>query len=75
MDKYIEVFNRSIAADIIAAEVDTERLRNTDIRLTEEFPGALHEDILLTHFRFTEDSKYHHNWKMRYILSELQKIT
>ena len=67
VDKYIEVFNRSIAADIIAAEVDTERLRNTDIRLTEEFPGALHEDILLTHFRFTEDSKYHHNWKMRYI--------
>jgi predicted ribosome quality control (RQC) complex YloA/Tae2 family protein len=39
LDKYIDVFNRSKTADIVAAEVDQERLRNTDTRLTNEFLG------------------------------------
>ena len=38
LDKYIEVFSRSKSADIVAAEVDLERLRNTDNRLTKELP-------------------------------------
>ncbi|ENI4901960.1 hypothetical protein ABX112_004622, partial [Escherichia coli] len=40
LDRYIEAFSRSRTADILAAEVDTERLRKTDIRLTAELPGA-----------------------------------
>lgn len=39
LDKYIDVFSRSKTADIVAAEVDRARLRNTDARLTNELPG------------------------------------
>lgn len=64
LDKYIDVFNRSKTADIIAAEVDAQRLRNTDVRLTDALPGALSGDILLKNLRFTEDSGNHHDWQM-----------
>lgn len=73
LDKYIDVFYRSKAADVITAEVDTQRLRNTDARLTKELSGALSEDILLAHFRFTEVSEYHANWLMRYISVRVPK--
>ncbi|EPS4380859.1 hypothetical protein [Enterobacter hormaechei] len=67
LDKYIDVFNRSKTADIVAAEVDQERLRNTDTRLTNELPGALTEDVLLKYFTFTQNSECDRNWLVRYI--------
>ncbi|WP_393970420.1 hypothetical protein [Kluyvera intermedia] len=67
LDKYIDIFNRSKNADIIAAEVDLERLRNTDIRLTKELPDALAEDILFKHFSFTQNSECSRNWLVRSI--------
>ena len=67
LDKYIDVFNRSKTADIVAAEVDQERLRNTDTRLTNELPGALSEDVLLKYFTFTQNSECDRNWLVRYI--------
>ena len=65
LDRYIEAFSRSRTADILAAEVDTERLRKTDIRLTAELPGALSEDPLLARFNFTADPDFRHDWQMR----------
>ncbi|MCL6747004.1 hypothetical protein [Kosakonia sp. R1.Fl] len=73
LDKYIDVFNRSKKADIIAAEVDLERLRNTDIRLTNELPNALSEDSLLTHFRFTDNSECNRDMQMRCISASVSK--
>ncbi len=66
LDKYIDVFSRSKLADIVAAEVDLERLRNTDNRLTNELPGALSEDTLLNHFTFSQNSECDRNWLVRY---------
>lgn len=67
LDKYIEVFSRSKSADIVAAEVDLERLRNTDNRLTKELPGALSEDTLLKNFTLSQNSECDRNWLVRYI--------
>lgn len=67
LDKYIDVFSRSKTADIAAAEVDQERLRNTDIRLTKELSGTLSEDALLKHFTFTQNSECDSNWLVRYL--------
>lgn len=67
LEKYIDVFKRSKTADIVAAEVDQERLRNTDTRLTNELPGALSEDVLLKYFTFTQNSECDRNWLVRYI--------
>ncbi|PWK94625.1 hypothetical protein C7431_110121 [Pantoea allii] len=67
LDKYIEVFSRSKSADIITAEVDLERLRNTDNRLTKELPGVLSEDTLLENFTLSQNAKCERNWLMRYI--------
>ncbi|ELY4070210.1 hypothetical protein SMY38_003978 [Cronobacter sakazakii] len=67
LDKYIDVFNRSKKADIIAAEVDLSRLRNSDIRLTTKLTDALSEDSLLKHFTFTVNSDYNRNWQVRCI--------
>lgn len=64
LDKYIDVFSRSKTADIAAAEVDQERLRNTDIRLTKALPGALSEDTLLKHFTFAQNSECDRNWQV-----------
>lgn len=73
LDKYIEVFNRSKLADIVAAEVDLERLRNTDNRLTNELPGALSEDTLLNHFTFSQNSECDRNWLVRNIPVSVSK--
>ncbi|WP_446496052.1 hypothetical protein [Escherichia coli] len=67
LDKYIDVFSRSKTADIVAAEVDQARLRNTDARLTNELPGALSEDVLLKYFTFTQNSECDRNWLAIYI--------
>lgn len=67
LDKYIEVFSRSKSADIVAAEVDLERLRNTDHRLTKELPGTLSEDTLLKNFTLSQNSECDRNWLVRYI--------
>ena len=67
LDKYIEVFSLSKSADIAAAEVDIERLRNTDVRLTKELPAALSEDTLLNHFTLSQNSECDRNWLVRYI--------
>ncbi|WP_336957532.1 hypothetical protein [Serratia sp. KG1D] len=67
LDKYIDVFSRSKVADIVAAEVDLERLRNTDTRLTKEIPGALSEETLLNYFTFSQNSECDRNWLVRYI--------
>ncbi|MBK0127490.1 hypothetical protein IAE30_27500 [Pantoea sp. S61] len=67
LDKYIEVFNRSKSADIVAAEVDLERLRNIDNRLTRELPEALSDDTLLKNIIFSQSSECDRNWIMRYI--------
>ncbi|AXU98063.1 hypothetical protein CI789_22955 (plasmid) [Erwinia persicina] len=73
LDKYIEVFSRSKSADIVAAEVDHERFRNTDNRLTNELPGALSEDTLLNNFTFSQDSECDRNWLVRYIPVKVPK--
>ncbi|MFW5404862.1 hypothetical protein [Pectobacterium carotovorum] len=73
LDKYIDVFNRSKNADIITAEVDQERLKNTDIRLTKALPDALAEDILLKHFGFTQNSECNLNWLVRFIPARVSK--
>ncbi|MCX8305678.1 hypothetical protein [Enterobacter pseudoroggenkampii] len=73
LDKYIEVFSRSKAADIVAAEVDLERLRNTDTRLTKELPGALSEETLLNYFTFSQNSECDRNWLVRYIPMSVPK--
>ncbi|EOE5500433.1 hypothetical protein ACKTG8_004185, partial [Cronobacter sakazakii] len=73
LDKYIDVFNLSKKADIVAAEIDLERLRNTDNRLTKELPGALSEDTLLINFKFSQNSYCNRNWQMRYIPVNVSK--
>lgn len=73
LDKYIEVFNRSKSADIVAAEVDLERLRNTDNRLTKELPGALSEDTLLKNFTFSQISECDRTWLVRCITRGVSK--
>lgn len=73
LDKYIDVFSRSKAADIVAAEVDLERLRNTDSRLTKELPGALSEDTLLNHFTLSKNSECERNWLVRTISVSVSK--
>lgn len=73
LDRYIEAFSRSRTADILAAEVDTERLRKSDIRLTAELPGALSEDPLLSRFNFTADPDFRHDWQMRCYSAEVPR--
>lgn len=73
LDKYIDVFSRSKMADIVAAEVDQERLRNTDIRLTKEFPETLTEHTLLKHFSFSQDTECNRNWQVRFIPGSVSK--
>ncbi|GHL16867.1 hypothetical protein ECZU23_53100 [Escherichia coli] len=66
LDKYIDVFSRSKTADIVAAEANRARLRNTDARLTNEL-RALSEDVLLKYFTFTQNSECDRNWLAIYI--------
>lgn len=73
LSRYIEIFTLSKNADIIAADIDTERLRNIDIRLTQELPTALSEDILLSHFKSIEHSDYNFNWQIRNITFKIPK--
>ncbi|EMU9122713.1 hypothetical protein ACSPNK_003053 [Providencia stuartii] len=73
LDKYIDAFRRSKSADIVAAEVDLERLRNTDVRLTKELLPTLTEHTLLRHFNFSQDSECNRNWLVRYIPAGVPK--
>ncbi|MDU7758322.1 MAG: hypothetical protein E7J89_02605 [Enterobacter asburiae] len=73
LDKYIDVFSRSKMADILAAEVDQERLRNTDIRLTKESPEILTEHALLKHFSFSQDTECNRHWQVRFISGNVSK--
>jgi len=73
IERYITVFSLSKNEDIITAEVDLDKMKKTDARLTEILPRALSEDILLSKFRITEDSDFKHDWQMRCLSATITK--
>lgn len=53
LEAYINAFRQSMRADLLSAEVDTERLKNADLTLTRELPAMLTQDALLSLFSFS----------------------
>ncbi|WP_194208733.1 hypothetical protein [Superficieibacter sp. 1612_C1] len=52
LDAYIQAFSQSMHSELLNAEIDTERLKNTELTLTSELPTMLARDALLSRFSY-----------------------
>lgn len=73
LETYISAFTHSQQLDIISARIDTERIRNTDLRLTTELLKLLSGDDLLSHFSFHASGNHDVHREMRSIRTGIPK--
>ncbi|MCU7063520.1 hypothetical protein K7R09_17090 [Serratia ureilytica] len=73
LDTYIQAFSQSMQDELIHAEVDTERLRNTDLTLTHGLPDMLAQDALLSRFSFNSVECRDTAWEARSVCGIMPK--
>lgn len=73
LDAYILAFSQCLHDEILNAEIDTERLKNTDLNLTRELPGMIAQDALLSRFSYRNSEKGELPWKTRSIRGTMPK--
>lgn len=73
LDVYIQAFSQSMQDELIHAEVDTERLRNTDLTLTHGLPDMLAQDALLSRFTFNSVESRDKAWEARSVYGTMPK--
>ncbi|UCQ13139.1 hypothetical protein [Edwardsiella tarda] len=73
LDAYIQAFSLSMQDELIHAEVDTERLRNTDLTLTHGLPDMLAQDALLSRFSFNSIESRDTAWEARSVCGTMPK--
>jgi hypothetical protein len=73
LDAYILAFSQSMQDELIHAEVDTERLRNTDLTLTHGLPDMLAQDALLSRFSYSSIETVEKAWEARSVCGTMPK--
>jgi len=73
LDAYIQAFSQSLRTDLLKAEVDTKRLKNTDLTLTHTLPAMLAQDALLSHFSFSSSEDGDKQWETKSVCETLPK--
>ncbi|WP_320728310.1 hypothetical protein [Enterobacter ludwigii] len=74
LDAYILAFSQSMRDELIHAEVDTERLRKTDLTLSHGLPDMLAQDALLSRFSFSSVENRDTAWEARSVCGTMPKI-
>ncbi|WP_158407656.1 hypothetical protein [Edwardsiella anguillarum] len=73
LDAYIQAFNQSLYTDLLNADIDTARLKKTDLTLTQELPQTLTQNTLLSHFSFRTSEDSTKQWETKCICTEIPK--
>ncbi|MGM8330303.1 hypothetical protein ACS6F2_20875 [Enterobacter hormaechei subsp. xiangfangensis] len=73
LDAYIQAFSQSMHDELIHAEINTERLRKTDLTLTHGLPDMLAQDALLSRFSFSVIETLEKAWEARSVYVPMPK--
>ncbi len=73
LDAYILAFSQCLHDELLNAEIDTERLKNTDLTLTRELREMLAQDALLSRFSYSNSEKGEMSWTARSIRGTMPK--
>lgn len=73
LDAYILAFSQSLNDELLNAEIDTERLKNTDLTLTRELPEMLAQDALLSRFSYNNSENRELPWTTRSVRGTMPK--
>ncbi|MFS2224870.1 hypothetical protein [Pantoea sp. B65] len=73
LDAYILAFSQCLHDELLNAEIDTERLKNTDLTLTRDLPEMLAQDALLSRFSYSSSENGEIPWKARSVRGTMPK--
>ncbi|EJM9652847.1 hypothetical protein NPC15_004799, partial [Escherichia coli] len=73
LDAYILAFSQCLHDELLNAEIDTERLKKTDLTLTHELPEMLAQDALLSRFSYSNSENGEIPWTARSVRGTMPK--